>query len=139
MLALEDPTLLCRRGELLDLAREKVVESGYAFVKGKSRSKKLSVPDTPVRSVRKKISTEVRLKRIKSLKEEIANLDEQIKFKEKRREQSEAVRNYKLCEDITQEIGIVKQQWRELSGELATIQDKQRKAKWYAKKRQEKS
>ena len=44
-LAVADPSLLCKRGELLDRAREVVVENGYAFVKGKPRSKRLSSPD----------------------------------------------------------------------------------------------
>ena len=35
-LVLQNPSLLCNRGELLELARVKVVDSGYAFVKGKS-------------------------------------------------------------------------------------------------------
>lgn len=35
-LALQDPSLLRKHGELLELAREKVNENGYVFKKGKS-------------------------------------------------------------------------------------------------------
>ena len=106
---MSNPSLLCRRGELLELAREKVMEGGYDFVKGKSRSKRLASPDDTPRPSRVKINAELRQKRISALEEDIANLDQQIGFKEKRRQQSENVRNYKLCEEITHEIGIVKQ------------------------------
>ena len=131
MLALSNPTLLCRRGELLEKAREKVVEKGYTFVKGKSRSKRFASPDESPRPTRVKISTDVREKRISALEEDIANLDQQLLFKEKRRQQSENVRNYKFCDEITEEIGIVRQQKRKISEELRIFREKQRKAKWY--------
>ncbi len=131
MLALSNPVLLCRRGDLLEQAREKVVEKGYSFVKGKSRSKRLTSPDETPRLTRTKISAEVRQKRISALEADIANLDEQTRFKEKRRQQSEGIRNYKLCEEITQEIGIINQQKRELTEELTMFREKERKAKWY--------
>ena len=78
-----------------------------------------------------KINVKLRQKRISVLEEDIANLDQQISFKEKRRQQSESVRNYKLCEEITHEIGIVKQQRCQLSEELNQYHEKERKAKWY--------
>ncbi len=131
MLALDNPALLCRRGDLLELAREKVVEKGYTFVKGKSRSKRLVSPDETPRPTRAKISAEVRLKRISALEVDIANLNEQTRFKEKRRQQAESIRNYKLCEEITEEIGLICQQKRKLSEELAIFREKERKAKWY--------
>ena len=131
VLALSSPSLLCRCGELLELARDKVCESGYNFVKGRSRSKRLAPTDEAPRPSRAKISAEVRQKRITALEEDLANLDQQIGFKEKRRQQSENTRNYKLCEEITQEIGICKQQRRQLSDELNQYREKERKAKWY--------
>ena len=131
LLALSNPSLLCRCGELLELAQEKVMEGGYDFVKGKSRSKRLASPDDTPRPSRVKINAELRQKGISALEEDIANLDQQIGFKEKRRQQSENVRNYKLCEEIAHEIGIVKQQRRQLAEELNQYREKERKAKWY--------
>ena len=86
-------------GELLEIARDRVVESGYVFTKGKSRSMKYCNPETPTRP-RKKISAQMRHFRMQSLDERIANLIEQLKFKEKRRQQAETVQNYKLCDEI---------------------------------------
>ncbi len=136
MLALDNPALLARRGNLLELAREKVVDSGYTFVKGKSRSNKLGVPDVSTRQTRTKVSAELRHKRIGALEEGIANFDEQLRFKEKRRQQAETVRNYKLCDELTEEIGIVKQQRREMADELALFRTKDRKSKWYKKRKE---
>ena len=131
---LKNPTLLCNRGELPELARAKVYDNGYNFVKGKSRAKRLASPDEETSKVsRIKISAELRQKRIRALEEDIANLDQQISFKEKRRQQSETIRNYKLCEEITHEIHLVTQQRRELFEELSQYQEKERKAKWYQK------
>ena len=107
------------------------MEGGYDFVKGKSWSKWLALPDDTPRPSRVKINAELRQKRISALEEDIANLDQQIGFKEKRRQQSENVRNYKLCQEITHEIGIVKQQRHQLSEELNQYREKERKAKWY--------
>ena len=96
-LVLKNPSLLCNRGELLELARAKVVDSGYTFVKGKSRAKRMASP---------KVSrAEVRQKRVRALEEDIANLDQQLSFKEKRRQQSESIgtisfvkKSHRICE-----------------------------------------
>lgn len=80
---------------------------------------------------RTKISAEVRQKRVRALEEDIANLDEQKSFKEKRQQQSEDIRNYKLCEEITQEIRLLTQQRRQLYEELSQYREKECKAKWY--------
>ena len=58
----------------------------------------------------------------------MANLDQQLTFKNKRRQQAETVRNYKMCEDITEEIKFVMKQNRELSEELTKLQEKDRKS-----------
>lgn len=108
-----------------------MVEKGYTFVKGKSRSKRLASSDDTPRATRVKISTEIRAKRIAPLKEDIANIDQQLIFKEKRHQQAEGIRNYRVCDEITEEIGLVKQQRRKLSDELNMYRKKERKAKWY--------
>ena len=82
LLALNNPSLLCRCGELLELAREKVMEGGYNFVKGKSRSKRLASPDDTPRPSWAKINAKLRQKRISALEDDIANLDQQIGSKE---------------------------------------------------------
>ena len=72
-----------------------------------------------------------------ALEDEIANLDEQLKFKEKRRQEAETGRRYKVCEEITEEILIVKKQRCEKAEELAAFKLKEKKAIWYEKRKQE--
>lgn len=93
-LALQDPSLLARRGDFLELARSKVHHDGYNFVKGKSRSKRFASPTQDLtKPTRAKISSYVRQARVSSLKEDIANIEQQLVFKDKRRQQAESVRH----------------------------------------------
>ena len=102
ILPFQDPSLLARRGDLLELARSKVHQDGYNFVKGKSRSKRFASPTQELpKPTCAKISSHVRQARISSLKEDIANIEQQLVFKDKRRQQAECVRNYKLYDEIT--------------------------------------
>ena len=56
-LVLGDPSLLTRRGDLLDLSRSRVYQEGYNFVKGKSRSKRFASPPQEIpKPTRAKIS-----------------------------------------------------------------------------------
>ena len=103
-LAITDPSLLTRHGDLLNLARSKVLSMWIQFCQRTVTFQKVFCAteslDTKV-NTHTKISADVRQKRISAVTEDIANLDQQLFFKEKRRQQ---VRNYKLCEDITEEI-----------------------------------
>ena len=112
-----------------------VVESGYAFKKGKSRSWKFSSPEPIEKPTRVKVNADVRRKRMRAL-EDITSLDEQLKFKMNRRQQAETERKYKLCEEITEELSMVKQARREKASELSTLQSKERKAAWYKKRKE---
>ena len=107
----------------------------------KEQSKKLSpqpnTSGTPV--ARKKIDSEMRRTRMKELDEDMKQLDQQIMFKEKRRDQAESVRNYKLCDLLTEEIGKLKGTRRETSNELKLFQRKEQQAKWYLEKRRKSS
>ena len=133
---MRDPSLLGRRGDLLDLARVEVQEKGYNYVKGKSRSKRLMSPPTETpRRVRSKISAEVRQKRMLALEEDVSNLDKQLHFKNKRLQQAENIKNYKLCEEITEEVQVITRQRRELKEEQRRFQEKERKARWYQRRK----
>ena len=138
-LAIKNPVLIQRghRHDLLERARE-VVSASYQFKKGKSRSKKLSPQSdescTPVNRP-KKIDSEVRGRRIRELEEDLKQFDQQILFKEKRRDQAESVRNYKLCDELTEEVGKLKATRREAFNELKLFQKKEKQARWYQEKR----
>lgn len=135
-LALKDPSLLGRRGELLDLACAEVQQRGYSYVKGKSRSKQFMSPplQTP-KPTRLKICAEIRQKKTAGLEEDIARLDKQLHFKNKRLQQAENIKNYKLWEDVTEEIQIVTRQKRDLSEELKNFVKRNEKLNCIRKRR----
>ena len=72
------------------------------------------------------MNADVKQKRM-SVLEDITSLDEQLKFKMNRRQQAETERKYKLCEEITEELSMLKQARREKSRELSALQSKERK------------
>ena len=106
-LALRSPSLLNNRAELHQLCQQNVHESGYAYKKGKSRSKRFCTPDT-MPTKRPKLNAAMRNERKSELDEDIKHISQQLTIKEKRRNQSESVQNYKLCDEIMDEISRLK-------------------------------
>ena len=112
-LAETDASLLANRGELLDKARNALLESGtFHFKKGRSRSKSVqsndsteSAPSSSIPKKRSKLDADTRQSRIKDIEENIRDIDEDISFKEKRRAQAESVRDYRQCDELTERIG----------------------------------
>lgn len=131
-LAIEDPTLLNSRKTLLKLAREKVNESGYRFKKGKSRSKLYHTDESTPK--RPKISEAIRETRIDELQEDIKDIVDRIGYKEKMRERASMARNYKLCDQLTEEMSELKPKRRLYEKELQEWNRKKGKAEWYRKK-----
>ena len=80
-LALVQPSLIRKRGELLENARKKAADDGYCFKKGKSRSKIIgNSDDAPTTSKRPKLDQTMRQDRIKDLEENIADISSHIVF-----------------------------------------------------------
>ena len=115
-LALKDPNLLLSKQKLLELARAEVNQV-YQFKKGKSRSKKQC--DQAPTPKRPKTSENLRAKHIADKQEDIKDLSDQLQFKQKRRQQAELNRNYKLCDHLTEEMSGLKKQKRERERELS--------------------
>ena len=115
-IALKNPSLLSSRQKLLEKAREAVDSSGYVYKKGKSRSKRLCSTEELVGAKRVRTTASIRMDRIHALEEQIKDISDTIKYKEKRREQASALHNYKLCEDLTDEMGTLKAKRRECEG-----------------------
>ena len=134
---MEHPSLLMRgnRGKLLEKSRESVHDEGYSYKKGKSRAKRLyssSSSDTPKR---KKMNASMRTDVIRELEEDKKDIERQILVKEKRRDQAESVRNYKLCDEIMNEISKLKTVLREKTHQLKLLLQKESKSKWYHKRK----
>ena len=138
-IAQADPSLVLKgkRNLLMERAKKAVLESDFEFAKGKSRSKQASSSDSsPPTPKRKKISAEFRSKRIAALEDEIKNFEEQVKFKTKRREQAEATKSYRVCEDITEEIRCMRRMITSKNEELSELKKKDKKSLWYQRRKQ---
>lgn len=127
----KNPNMLVRRGELLEQARKSVDGSGYQYKKGKSRSKNFG--SAPSKPKRQKIDHDLRTRRMKEIKEELATITKQISFKERRVETGAQDRNFKLCDQLTEEISVLQKNRRTLELELHGLEKKEKKASYYQK------
>lgn len=126
--------LLGKRHDLIQAARSKIISDGFQFVKGKSRSK-LDGDDCPSTPKRKKSNVDLRRKRVHDLQEDFKDLNDRIGFKEQRRTAAQNIKDYKKCEDITEEISSLRRNRREIEMELTQLETKNRKSKWYFQKK----
>lgn len=118
---LKESKLLNDRGKLLALARKKVANDGYTFKKGSSRSKSYGCSQGPKRP---RYDEDTREERLKTINDELDDIARIMAFKEKRLSQGEAARNYKLCEQVTEEVMILKSRRRELKAEKRLFDQK---------------
>ena len=128
-ICLENPSMLRKRSDLVEAARSRIIEEGFQFKKGKSRSKKLTTSEP--RSKRIKLTQQVRQTRMKNVEEDIGDIKDRISFKEKRRYAAEAIRDYKKCDEITEELTHLKHKKRELEDELKALKSKEQQSKRY--------
>lgn len=76
-LCLENPGLLCKkRSFLIETARQKIIDKGFQFKKGKTRSKKGlgEVTDSPAKRRRLKTTQEIRDRRITEIEDKVTSL-----------------------------------------------------------------
>lgn len=99
---------------LLETTRKRVCESG------KSSSKMFGGNNPEPK--RKKVNQDY------ELQDKIKDLNDQIGFKEKRREAANNVRNYKDYEKLTEQMSELKSQKRKLDLELQLLTNKQKKS-----------
>ena len=133
MLCKKNPAMIRRRGELLELARNEVHKSGYVYKKGKSRAKGFC--SSEITRKRPKLDRDFRERRIKELEEDLASIRNRITIKEKRSEAGATVANFKLCDQLADEIASLKQQRREKESEHRELQRREKKSQWYLKKK----
>ena len=133
-LSMKNPSLVRKgnRGELMEAARKKVVEDGYVFKKGRTRSKLYGVQDSQTTlPKRTKLNEESRRKRMDDLEDDIKDLSKRITMKEKRCTQAEASHSYKLCDELTEQISELKQEKRIKEKEFSLILRKDKRSKRY--------
>ena len=62
--------------------------------------------------------------RISDIQEQIADIDKRISHKQRRIETAAATRNYKTCDELSEEISELKTQRHELNYDLGPLQKK---------------
>lgn len=137
-LALNDPSLINRKGELKSLAETSVNDNGYLYKKKKSRSSKLatSTCTSSSSSSAPKLTGELRSKRISQLEEDIKEVKVEETLLEKSRAKARSLNQDDKARHFTQELGPVRTKKRKLEDELCALQKKEAKALQQKKKRQ---
>ena len=135
-LCVVNPGLLKNRVLLIEKARKKIIADGFEFVKGKSRSKKsLETTTTDPPPKRRRFSKETRSRRLDDVKEDYKDLNDRIKFKEKRILAYENVKDYKKCDELLEAISELKKQRRLLEAEEKNLMRLNAQSKWYFAKK----
>ena len=133
-ICVNNPTMLRNRGRLLEAAKQKVHEGGYAFKKGKSRSKTYGTPYSS-QAKRTKMTHDVIEDRMKQIEDDLKNKRDLRIYKEKPRTVAETAKNYKLCADITEELGELTRECHILEAELKLLQKKDKRCRRYQQSR----
>ena len=135
-LCIKNPGLLHQRKLLIEEARKKIIDEGFQFVKGKSRSKRCANPnDIQPSSKRRKTSRDMRAGRMKNIEEDCQDLTDRISYREKRIRACENISDYKKCDELKEEISALKRQRRELKAELKQIEKSNYQSEWDFKKK----
>ncbi len=85
------------------------------------------------------MSSSMREQRLTENNDDIKDITQQLQIKEKRRVQSESVKNYKLCDDIMSEISTLKVTLREKKYEAKVLLRKTSQAAWYERRKTSRS
>ena len=94
--------------------------------------KRLSFDDDESSGSKKtKINQEFCTTRIKELEEQIKDKSKQVQYKELRRDSARNVHNYRECDNMTEQLSVLKTDKRRLELELLALTRKQKKAEWY--------
>ena len=127
--------MLRNRGKLI-LAQERVHESGYTYRKGKSRSRSYgSGIEEATHAKHIKTTVGERSDHIKAIKEELSNFKDHVSFKRKRLEMAESSKNYKLCDQLSEEAGELNKTRNLLELEMKVLEKKESKSQRYYKSR----
>lgn len=139
--ALQDPSLLINKGRLFDLAKKKLLEQGYQYKRGKSRSKFLSgvsnvCEEDPVTWLPMATPTSPPLSPTLSL-------DERKRIKRKEHAARQSMERRLRIDRLEAELVKLRSSGSSLAGGLVKMIGKlkaqERKHQWYKRKTQEKS
>ena len=126
-------------GQLFERARKKVRESGFQFRKGYSRSKSEkrsngnngteSSSDESVKRV--KVDKEEREREMLNIKQMLASVEDQIRIKQIRIDKAKTVKDFKLCDQLSENVRSLLREKHEFEKQLAIFQKMEAKSQWY--------
>ncbi len=137
----ENGTLLKNKGELFNLAKQKVHDLGYQYAKKTSRSKNFgesSSANAEVPKKRKYMSSSIRQNRITELSESIKSTGETIQLLLKQKEQYININKFQQAADVNSTILEKTTEKQKLERELKSLQQVGEKLKKYKKKKHSK-
>ena len=133
-LCLENVNLIQNKGKLLDLARKKLDDDGYNYVKKRSRSKTFGseqgIEEDKVEK-RQKLTEEMRQRKVSELCEDIETVNKIMSCLENERVKLVNMQKYSQAGQVLQQIAEKRKEKRQLSDQLAIIQAKEARSKHY--------
>lgn len=133
---LNNPALCNNKQQLMDMCGQKLDKEGYSYSKKRSRSKVFGSESTENSCVtkKKKMSADIRAKRLEELTADISSLDKRMKLLEKQKSRDEQLKQYLRASSMEEEIAKIRSEKRKKEEEVMLIQKKQAKATWYKEK-----
>jgi len=122
--ALEDPTLVYKKGHLQSMAQANVDKEGYMYKKKKSRSPASDSSSDKV----PKLTPSLRSKRITDIEEDLKEIRLEETLLEKARSKARTLNQDEKARHLTQELNPVRVKKRKLEDELCALQKKEAKA-----------
>ena len=135
-LCLDNPALCNNKQQLMEMCRQKLDQEGYSYSKKRSRSKIFGSESTENSCVpkKKKMSADIRAKRIEELTADITSLGDRMKLLEKQKSRDEQLKQYLRASSMEEEIAKLRSEKRKKEEEVMLIQKKQAMATWYREK-----
>ena len=131
----EDASLLKRRNELFDKAKQKIDQEGFQYKKRHSRSKVFgqgAVDDQEVQVAKRvKLSSEVRERRIEEVQSDIATDKDTIMLLEKEKQKCASMSKFGRAAEINEQISRHQKSMRENQQILAKLQKSEARSQKY--------
>ncbi|KAI7851270.1 hypothetical protein BDC45DRAFT_516153 [Circinella umbellata] len=134
-LALDNPSLLVNKGNLFELAKKKLLDSGYQYKRGKSRSKltKGRAPTTtPEQQKEQKNARRSQLHAKRKLNAQRMSYERQQKIEELQFQLQNVIERQR---HYPKEFGALEETRTALNKEISKIKAKERKHQWYERRK----
>ncbi|KAG2218357.1 hypothetical protein INT45_012499 [Circinella minor] len=134
-LALDNPSLLVNKGNLFELAKKKLLDSGYQYKRGKSRSKltKGRAPTTtPEQQKEQKNARRSQLHAKRKLNAQRMSYERQQKMEELRFQLQNVIERQR---HYPKEFSALEEKRTALNKEISKIKAKERKHQWYERRK----